>query len=421
MKKIVRIFSYALLPMAAALFSSCGEKVSPDPERFDRVFVLYSEAHNNLPKFLVPDIWGTRNDKGEIIEEGLVGKEPNPNIPLKGSRDVAIVVTQVAGTDAKGNYDYTIETPAYMIRIYRDGRDKTILDTLKTYPAGVEMTDKETIRDVFSYVKEKFPSDHYGALVTSHGTGWLPEDYYRTLEIRPSSVGVHYIGAGLSLEGHETELYDFAEAMPMKLDYLLLDACLMGGVETAYEFRNITKLIAFSGTEIMADGFNYANMLSRIFAPNGGTDVEGICRDYFGQYDGTGNGASISLVDCGKMERLAGVCKGIFEKYRTEMGNIDPDEVQELCGGDGYRMSRHFFYDLEDILAHAGLSQADKAEFDAALAECVLYKANTKTFLGTLKIRTWCGMSMYLPCYGEPELDEFYKKLAWNKATSLVK
>lgn len=36
---------------------------------------------------------------------------------------------------------------------------------------------------------------------------------------------------------YEMNINDMAEAIPMKLDYILFDACFMGGIEVAYEFR----------------------------------------------------------------------------------------------------------------------------------------------------------------------------------------
>jgi hypothetical protein len=40
---------------------------------------------------------------------------------------------------------------------------------------------------------------------------------------------------------------------------------------------------------------------------------------------------------------------------------------------------------------------------------------------GGFVFNTYCGLSMYLPCNGSDYLDEYYKTLAWNKATSLVR
>ena len=47
-------------------------------------------------------------------------------------------------------------------------------------------------------------------------------------------------------------------------------------------------------------------------------------------------------------------------------------------------------------------------------------KAATPSILGLFDINVFSGLSMYLPCDGSANLDNFYKTLAWNAATGLV-
>ena len=46
--------------------------------------------------------------------------------------------------------------------------------------------------------------------------------------------------------------------------------------------------------------------------------------------------------------------------------------------------------------------------------------AAISTVLNLFDIVNFCGLSMYLPCDGSANLDNFYKTLAWNRATGLV-
>ena len=75
----------------------------------------------------------------------------------------------------------------------------------------------------------------------------------------------------------------------------------------------------------------------------------------------------------------------------------------------------------------AGISDTEKNNLKNAVDACILYKAATPTFLlyktgggSGFKIETYSGFSMYLPCNGSDYLDNYYKSLAWNKATGLV-
>ena len=121
------------------------------------------------------------------------------------------------------------------------------------------------------------------------------------------------------------------------------------------------------------------------------------------------------MVDCGKLDDLAKICSEIFEKYRTEIGNVPAYSVQRYFTGN-----HHWFYDLKDIIAKAGANETDIAGLDKALEECIVYKAATPEFLG-VEIENYSGLSMYLPCNGSRYLDTYYADLQWNLHTSLVK
>ena len=116
------------------------------------------------------------------------------------------------------------------------------------------------------------------------------------------------------------------------------------------------------------------------------------------------------------MEPLAEICCNLFEKYRSEIDELDPNKVQRY-----YRGSDHWFYDIEDIIVKAGATQQEIVAFQSALNACIVYKAATPSFMQSFAINTYSGLSMYLPCNGKVELDKFYRTLDWNKATSLVK
>ena len=204
----------------------------------------------------------------------------------------------------------------------------------------------------------------------------------------------------------------------MKMEYILFDACLMGGVEVAYEFKDKCRYVGFSQTEVLAEGFNYSRLTSHLLKPET-PDPKSVCEDYFIQYDileGVNRSATISMIDCSQMGDLAQVCSRLFEKYRTEIAGLNPSAIQRY-----YRSSYHWFYDLYDIVDKAGADSDEKAELRKALDKCVVYKAHTPRFMTSLVIYVYSGLSMYLPCNGSMELDRYYKTLEWNKATSLVK
>lgn len=415
---------YEKLPGSSSRY--IPESRADDGERRN-VALLYSAGFNSLSSYLTEDI--------EELKSGYV--------PSGGRTDNVLLVFSKLPT-AYGHYEE--QTAPALFRLYKDSKGGVISDTLKVWPVGTRAVDPAIVTDVLNFIRESFPANGYGMIFSSHASGWMPEGYYSDPDAfedgddfwgRPrkycyreiqsedglpevKSVGQEY-AKGKS-ESYEIDIEDFAAAIPYKLDYLILDACLMGGVEVAYALRDKASLVAFSQTEILAQGLAY-KFVGECLVKSSTPYVEYVCEDYFDQYEamtGSYRSATISLINTDAMDDLAEVCARLFEKYRDEIASLDYKKVQcfgrYMAGWD-----RHWFFDLRDILVKAGASDEDLADLDEVLDDAVLYEAHTPSFL-SLKIDTDCGLSMYLPVAGSEYLDEFYKSsISWNDAVALVK
>lgn len=401
MKRLSAIFA----AVAALLLAPSCEKVNPAPEpedgRYDRVVIMCAAAFNNL----------TVDVRGNF--DAIAGQTPNPTLPECGSKDAFIILEHCTAK----NSNYKIATSPLVVRMRRDFLGRPVRDTLATLETGALLTEKETLGNALKLICDRFPSDHYGLIYSSHGTGWLPQGYYdnpvKSESVAPQSLGVEVEESGKTSKYLEMDIKDFAQALPVHFDYIILDACLMGGIEVAYELKDRTDAIVFSATEIMSSGFEYSTIVSHLLNP-GGTDLEAICREYYELYVQT-EGSTVACIDCSGLDALADLCAVLFDKYRTAMAGVDPESVQGF-----FREDHHYFYDLADIFLKAGASDSDLAALASALGGCVRHKYAAKKFL-SIKIDTFCGLSMYLPCDGYPYLDKYYRTLAWNKATGLVK
>jgi hypothetical protein len=196
----------------------------------------------------------------------------------------------------------------------------------------------------------------------------------------------------------------------------------MGGIEVAYELAGKCDKVGFSQAEVLAEGFNYKTLTSHLLANRVESSPYDVCRDYFLQYDklsGDDRSATISLVDCNRLDDLAKVCKELFGKYSDKISRLNHNSVQRF-----YRGGHHWFFDLQSILENALIDEDESERLEAALANCIIYKGATPSFMPNysgFNINTFSGFSMYLPSYGHPELDRYYKTLKWNQATGLVK
>lgn len=433
-RHIYKILAWMTVLCAAMMLCSCSDWFCKDDEKkdSDHVLLLYSAGFNSLSSFLKGDF----ND----LKSGYVpGKEDG--------EDVLLVYMHQPESGGK----YSVPTSPVLMRLFKDKNDKVVTDTLMVYEKGAISASAGQLGKVLGYIKDTFPAKGYGMIFSSHATGWLPAGYYSNSEkyengeytpVRkfsypgtpvavpytapdydPSlpltkSIGQDQVVTGQGRMSYELELADFAKAIPMHMDYILFDACLMGGVEVAYQLRNVCDKVGFSQAEVLAEGFDYTTLTRHLFL-EAEPDPAKVCMDYFAYYDaknGVEQSATVSVIDCKKIEPLAGVCKTLFAEYSESLDGLDPAKVQRF-----FRSNYHWFYDLESIMVEAGITDAQLQTLRSALNECVIYKAATHSFMGSFAIHTFSGFSMFLPCNGGERLKEFYKTLDWNQATGLVR
>ena len=407
-----------------------GNRVPASNDR--RVVLMYQAGYNSLSDCL-------RDDLNDVINGWL------PNGGMKDN--VLLVYTHQPARDGQ----YNVKTTPYLLRLSAGAGGTARIDTLITYPKSSISSSAEQLNKVLTYVVDHFPAKSYGMIFESHSTGYLPAGFYGrsdsyvyqqkragAMGSRPSkpgpvpyyepyqdpslprvrSIGQDQQGTSGSYVSYEIDIRDFAEAIPVKLDFILFDACLMGGAEVAYELREKCDRLGFSQAEVLAEGLDYTRITPHLL---GGSeaDLESICNDYFIHYDSQtdpfSRSATISLIDCSRLEPLAQTCREIFSNNRNGLASITPYRVQRY-----YRSGHHWFYDLESIIMNAGASDDEMAALHEALDNCVLYKGHTPEFMCEFEIKTFSGFSMYLPCNGNKELDKYYRTLKWNQATGLV-
>lgn len=425
-----------ILVAAAGLVSCDGHKTDEPAENPEKVLLLYSAGFNSLSTYLQED-----------VKELLGGTY----IPAR-NEDILLIFSKYK--PAIGGY--STQTSPVLERVYKEN-SKLVRDTLLIMEKGTLSVAESTVNKVLSFIHDKWPDCSYGMIFSSHATGWLPTGYYSNSsyydnlssgnaapriklpagaapwvepEYKEGFPVVKSVGQEVSIVNGSSVSYEmgvdgFASAFPMHFDYILFDTCLMGGVEAAYALRNVTDYVGFSQAEVLSDGLDYRTICSRLLSPSSTPDPKSVCEDYINQYmeqDGLYKSATYSLIKTSGLDDLAATCSLIFEKYRESISNVvNYKSIQGFFGG-----GRHWFFDLKDILVNAGVSDTDKAIIDNKLKACVEYKGHTGQYYSAVDcivhpISSFCGLSMYLPAAGSQYLDEYYKTLSWNKASSLVK
>lgn len=401
--------TFLMLLFFLAALTGC-RKTNPTsfPDSYKNVLVIYSSGYNNLSGPLATDI-EFELAKGEV--------------PDKSSRNAIVIFSHSApygGPYSSGDSqyytsrgDYETNTDPVLIRLYKDNGTAR-LDTVKRYGNTFNEVLPENMSQVLSDIKMLCPSEHYGLLYTSHGSAWMPPQKKAKLK----SVGAHYNGSPTDRD--ETDIIDFAKAIPMRLDYIIFDACYMGAVEVAYQLRSCCSYFVGSATEIPNSGFDYVNLAQRVFS-SGGAQLKDVCDDYLRV---SSMGGIIALVECAKLDALAAEVAALVDKYRDNLYKISEDgnraTVQKYWCSSEYK----YFYDLEDIFHHVGASDQELANLTKSIESAVIYENHTDIFSqGPVYLENCCGLSMYLPS-NDPSFssaNNYYKTLDFNAATKLVK
>lgn len=380
---------------------SSSERGYSMPSR--RVMVMISAGYNSLSGYLSEDL--------KDLESGYIPEGTYFNA------DVLLVLARLP----KSAGDYASPSAPVLYRLWANRSGEVQRDTIQVWGGDTQLCTRETIHEALSTTQKKYPAQSYGVVFSSHGSGWLPPGYYTDpSKFEPSSGSLwslRSIGQDKTPSGGtEMDLNDFADAIPMHLDYCLIDACLSGCVEVAHALKGKADIVGFSPTEVLADGFDYKNITTHLFAKP--LDPVEVCREYFAYYNaqsGSNRSATITAVDTRKMDALEAVCKELFEAYRPILKTMSGGNVQGY-----FRYDRHYFYDLRDILVQAGISEQEKTRLDAALSQFIVYQAATDYFL-SIPLKRVCGLSMYLPSMGSTYLNNYYKEhVSWNQATELV-
>lgn len=380
-------FLFCALAMALTLFScKKAEMEEIVVVKRPKTVLLYMVANNNLSNEAENSI--------SMLQNGYIPAEEG-NL---------LVYKHCAGMDP------------VLLHIKKGEEGTVVADTAYRFPPRVSAT-KSALTQALNVTQALFPADSYGLILWSHGTGWIPP-----LASFSSAAQEQISGSGpertFGLDGKvELEIRDLAQAIPYKLSFMLMDACFMGGIETAYEVKDSVDYYIGSPAEILTESFPYHKIMQHIFKST--PDYAAVCREYYDYYNaksGAERSATVALMDCSKLAEVAEVAKRVFDQYGERIASLDLSLLQPYFRGS----SSKYFYDLKDLvdaIADASLS----AEFAAALERAVPYKASTPYFI-ELPIRSFCGVSTYVP--GNPadtKLADYYKQYKWNQATGMIK
>lgn len=392
----------SLLLVLPFVLSSCSASVSPSDSDIEQTILIYMNADNNLTYYAHQDL--------QEMENGYVPDY----FEMGGSGRILLVYL-----------DTSSEKPV-LLRYFRDEFGVLDSETIMVYEEQ-DSSDPQVMNNVLQYAHNLFPSENNGLVLWSHGTGWTPVDFYNNPNgtsasshqlSREEDPYADYVKSFGYDQGSEMDIIDMAEALPIKYRFILFDACLMGGVEVAYQLRDKCDYFIASVAEILAGGFPYDQILDPLYNDVSERGLETVCSRYYHYYYYQNEGATVSLVKSSELEGLAEVCENIFEDERVFIQSLDMDNMQGF-----FRLNRHYFYDLGDLISNLA-SASEYPDFENALSKAVIttyatpnYNINNRL---QFEINKNSGLSTYIPNPENEYLDTYYQTLDWNKRVKMI-
>ena len=356
-------YSSIYIILFCSFFVSCDKREGKNDLPPLRTLIVYMSADNDLSE----DAWDNIREMQRVYEE-------------RGTNLIVFI-------------DPVDDVP-HILRI-EQGKNTRI----KTY-SEFNSADASQMGTVLQEIIEMYPAESYGLILWSHGTSWLPAG--------------RMLRSFAEDNGRQIDIVALAGALPVRFDFILMDACLMGSVEVAYELRNKTDFIIASSTEIISTGFPYKLIIPELMATK--PDLRKVSENYFNFYDrqtGDFRSATIALINTGELERLASVTNLLIADCVFDTETFDRTSVQRL---DVY--DEPYTFDFIDFIKKA-FPDADINPLKEQLDKTVLYKAHTPEFIGLYDITTYCGLSCYIPGY--TDLDDYYQQLNWCQASGFYR
>lgn len=379
---VMKALKLLLYPLCVfTLLSACKDKLpAPDTMEAERTVIIYMMAENSLNRFSANDINEIRQAYGNIPQNtNLIVYVDNSSLP---------VIYNV--TAKKGFVEW------------------------KTYAQDQISTDSTVMQRTLKEITTKFPAKHYGLVLWSHGSGWVPQK---------RSIGIdngQNTSSNSGLQMNIPTLRGVLETLP-HMEFILFDACAMQSIEVAYELRNVTDYIIGSPTEIHAEGAPY----DMILGPMMRGDVLEVVKQYYATYQ-SWDGVVISLLDCRKMEAFAQATAKVMPQFSETIKTNGVEGIQIYQPYSSQTEWKPEPFDMEGAMHHT-LDSASFAEWKTALDQILLYKNATSSWTSVFSGYSHChltdpdhyaALSIFLPHekYTPQGWNENFRAFQWYKA-----
>jgi hypothetical protein len=381
--------------------------------------MVYLNADNNLESFGITD----------FEEMARVGSSPKVNVVVQMDR--------TPGFSTKyGDWTQTLRFKV----------EKDMAPTPQNAVADMgelNMGDGQTLTDFVKWGMATYPAQKYMLIIWDHGDGWrllntvavnlppaqreqlrafrvqqvgslreLNVDIGRDVSVIPSDRAIpspvraasHDDTSGDKLYNRETAEALLKALGGKKLDVLGFDACLMGGVETAYAFRDVAKVFVGSEELEPGDGWDYSDWLAKLQAKpemDGNALGATVVESYKTQYVQSDKATTLSAVDLSKISGVAQAVSATADALKASLGSDLPHVIsaRNACKeyAPGYGLHNIDWVCFTDALT--ALPVQNSVKLAAKQSASLLKDAVIANYAGAARTAGFGsnGLSLYFP------------------------
>lgn len=324
----------------------------------DWTFMIYLEGVNELEGNAIEDF--NEMEYGLYMAEKIYGN-------IQDRLNIVVLFDRIDGfydnaTHKNGNN--WVNTRIYHVKPDPDSdrygyftSDWIINDIDDPSSWDLNMGDPDSLSWFISYSKKYFPAKHYALILWDHGNGARAAVSNGFLTSKAKEIIWDYENSDQSGKSDALYLDEVKQALAKnfdennKLDLIGMDACLMGTVEVAYQFRNLAKYFVASMAMEDGDGWDYSDIFKKIALYNGNNlfDIDSLNQaeclamllvdSFHDFYDTYYSNQTLSAIDLSKIEELKISIDDLASKiyYEDKKNEIELSVFNKLtCFGEGF-------------------------------------------------------------------------------------
>ena len=241
--------------------SSTGKDI-PYVAGTDWTIMIYGDGDNDLENFLLMDV--------EEMKAGFINGQ---------GYNLIMLADRLGYTKSKDGFNaYFTDTRLYRITAgttTRIGGSKQFPEITTSSNYEANMGDATTLKKFIWFCKKNYPADRYALVLWNHGLGPMKKSLSTSNSIPDKGICVDMSSGNDFL--YTAEITDVLTS-DESVDLLGFDACLMGTIEVAYQYRPNTgkfsaDIMAASAPSEWGYGWKYDEILKRMKS-GGGTNGE---------------------------------------------------------------------------------------------------------------------------------------------------